>query len=79
MAKHPVISCPICEKRAKQTRAYDGYLDIHCSHCGHFQISETFRQLVSRHPLETRQRALEGAVTRARYGFLPLVTSYDLP
>lgn len=79
MARSPAISCPICEKRARQMRAYDGYIDISCSGCGHFQISETFLQLVARHPLDARQRALEGAVTRARYGALPVLTSYDLP
>lgn len=79
MASHPAITCPICEKRARQTRAYDGYIDILCSGCGHFQISETFLQLVPLHPFEIRQRALEGAVTRARYGVLPVITSYDLP
>jgi len=72
--------CPICKTRAKQTKATTGdYVDINCTDCGDFQISRTFQQVVSNHPKTVRRRSLERARMRARYGSLPLVTTYDLP
>lgn len=72
--------CPICKRPATQTNSATGdYLDISCADCGEFQVSPTFRTLVSDLPVATRQQSLLRARIRARYGSLPLVTSYDLP
>jgi len=73
-------SCPICERKARWAAAAVGdFMEIECSECGHFQVSKTFLQLVPDQPAAVRQQSLERARVRARYGSLPLVTTYDLP
>lgn len=73
-------NCPICDETAKQANAKAGdYLDISCLECGEFQISRTFQQVAKDYPVSVRRQSLERAKIRARYGLLPIVTSYDLP
>ena len=79
MAIHSA-ACPVCGKPAKQTEAKVGdYTEINCGNCGHFQASGTFQQVAPNYPAAVRLKSLERAVTRARYGSLPRVTTYDLP
>lgn len=79
MAKHSA-ACPVCGKPAKQMEARAGdYTEINCKGCGHFQASGTFQQVASNYPAAVRLQSLERAITRARYGSLPMVTTYDLP
>jgi hypothetical protein len=79
MARHSA-ACPVCGKPARQMAAKVGdYTEINRNSCGHFQASGTFQQVVSNYPAAVRLQSLERAVTRARYGSLPTVTTYDLP
>lgn len=71
--------CPICEMRAKHRKAIGDHIEVDCKDCGRFEVSETFRLVASELSPDARRLALKGAVTRARYGSLPTVTSYDLP
>ena len=73
-------NCPICNKKAKQAAASAGdYTKIDCANCGRFQISRTVQAVIPNHPATVRRQSLERARIRARYGSLPMVTTYDLP
>jgi hypothetical protein len=79
MVKHSV-ACPVCDKSAKLVAAKVGdYTEITCRSCGHFQASGTFQRVGPVYPVTIRLQALDRAITRARYGSLPMVTTYDLP
>lgn len=76
----PSTACPICAKPAKQNKAAVGdYMEVDCRHCGRFQISRIFQHAVSDSHETERRQALEHARLRARYGALPIITTYDLP
>jgi hypothetical protein len=79
MAKY-ALSCPVCHRKAKLSASTAGdYSEITCSDCGHFQISATLKQIFASYPMSIRRLALARAQLRARYGVLPLITTYDLP
>ena len=73
-------ACLICRTPAKQATAKVGdYSEINCPKCGQFQVSGTYQAVIKAHTAEVRRQSLERARTRARYGLLPLLTTYDLP
>lgn len=73
-------ACPICRKPAKHTTASAGdNTEIDCRDCGHFQVSGSFQETVSRQSIVVRRQSLDRARIRARYGSLPIITTYDLP
>lgn len=73
-------ACLICNAPAKHAsvRAGDS-IEIHCSDCGPYQASNTFREIAARHSKDVRRQSLERARMRARYGLMPMITTYDLP
>ncbi|TKT75052.1 hypothetical protein [Aquamicrobium sp. LC103] len=74
------VACPICKGKAKHPKPASGhYLEIDCASCGHFQISDSVRQVVSKLSATVRRQSHERARLRAPYGSLPIITSYDLP
>jgi hypothetical protein len=74
------IPCPICRKPARlKTPAYGDYQHFDCPECGEFQASGSFSAVARGLSIATRRLALQGAITRAEYGTVPTVTTYDLP
>ncbi len=75
-----IARCPVCKKPAKQTATPTGdHNQIDCPDCGRFLASESFSQAASAHSISAKRLALEHARFRARYGTLPVITTYDLP
>lgn len=73
-------NCPICKKKAEQAAATAGdHTEIDCSDCGHFGVSRTLKSVLPSHSIAVRRQTLDRARMRARYGSLPLATTYDLP
>lgn len=74
------IPCAICRRLAKlKTSTYGDYQHLDCPECGEFQVSRLFLEEAKGLSVDTRHRALQRAITRAEYGVLPTVTTYDLP
>jgi hypothetical protein len=75
-----MAACPICKKPAKQAKVNVGdYTEVRCTPCGQFQISGTLQKVISSYPVVARRQSLERGRLRARYGSVPLITTYDLP
>ena len=73
-------ACPICKRPAKRGTATVGNnIEISCADCGQFQLSQLYNEVVAGHPIAVRRQSLDRARTRARYGSLPIITTYDLP
>lgn len=78
--KRSSANCPICKKKAEQATATAGdHAEIDCSDCGRFGISRTLQLVLPGHSIAVRRQTLDRARMRARYGDLPLATTYDLP
>lgn len=71
--------CVVCGANAKTKPTTGDYIEINCPDCGEFQASWTYQTVALALPHEVRRRSLESARIRARYGMLPMITSYDLP
>jgi hypothetical protein len=54
-------------------------MHFRCQECGEFHASGTFMVEARGLPVATRRQALQRAITRASYGTLPMVTTYDVP
>ena len=72
-------ACPVCDMPAVWSEKTGGdYAEIDCPDCGEFRISGTLRQVFANYPIDDRRQALERARLRARYGSVPVVTTYHL-
>jgi hypothetical protein len=72
--------CVICKKPAVAKKsAFEDATHFKCQECGEFRASGTFMMEARRLPLAARRQSLQSAVTRASYGILPMVTTYDVP
>ena len=74
------LPCPVCEKPAAWAESSTGdFAEVDCLDCGHFRISGTLQQVLADYPTTERREALERARLRARYGSVPVITTYNLP
>jgi len=74
------VPCAICRKPARARKpSFGNHHHFDCVECGTFEVSEAFIAEARSQPISARRRALQNAVTRARYGDTPFVTTYDLP
>jgi hypothetical protein len=73
-------SCVICRKPATAKKpAFEDTMHFDCRECGEFQVSGTFMSDARKLSATVRRQALQRAITRAQYGTLPMVTTYDVP
>ncbi len=73
-------SCVICRKPAATRKpAFEDTMHFECRECGEFQVSGTFMSDAGKLPVTVRRQALQRAITRAPYGTVPMVTTYDVP
>lgn len=72
--------CAICREPAKlKAPALGDYKHFDCPRCGEFRASGSFLAEAKGLSLATRRLVLLRALTRAEYGALPMVTTYDVP
>jgi hypothetical protein len=74
------IPCTVCRKPARARKSpFDSHHRFDCAVCGTFEVSEAFIAEARHQPIGARRNALQNAIARARYGQIPIVTTYDLP